>query len=464
MSAGKGWNLVNEFRISDLINPHIKTIIIKGKPGTGKTTLAVELLKAAKGGLFVSTRVSEIKLSQHFPHIRELVEKGAVQEYLAEAIKVSFEDLRLGTVSDIVSKVIEAAHRLRLPLIVLDSLDALTRELDEKERLRVEKTLAAIVESSDSTLVIVSENPDITAADYLVDAVIELRDEEFENRRARKIYVEKIRGQAVARRRWLFTLYGGRFTIFTPTQEENLEKIQSSQFKPIPHTATHYSTGSEDFDTLLAGGLKKGSAVFFEIGKTVPTEWHFFILAQIRMNMLAQGGGVVVIPFGGVRPQYISESIKPYLNEQDVKEGQKIGIFGEHIQDKGYFKLDRVSFKKSMENLRDAIQELRKNGRKPCFLLLGVDKLEHIYPSDEIMKEISEIIIRVREDDDVVIFGSRASSEIKDKIADICDMHLCVKEVEGAMVVYTVKPPSPLMYAYYDYSAGFPKLRLTPVV
>ncbi|MDJ0269631.1 MAG: hypothetical protein NXY59_03605 [Aigarchaeota archaeon] len=372
--------------------------------------------------------MSEIKLGQHFPHIRELVERSAVQEYLAEAIKVSFEDLRLGTVSDIVSKVIEAVHRLRLPLIVLDSLDALTRELDEKERLRVEKTLAAIVESSDSTLVIVSENPDITAADYLVDAVIELRDEEFENRRARKIYVEKIRGQAIARRRRLFTLYGGRFTVFKPIQEENLKKIQPSQFKPISHTTTHYSTGSEDFDALLAGGLKKGgSAVFFEIGKTAPTEWHFFILAQIRMNMLAQDGGVVAIPFGGVRPQYINESIKPYLNERDIKERQKTGIFGEHIQDKEYFKLDRSSFKKSMENLRGAIQELRKNGRKPCFLLLGVDKLEHIYPSDEIMKEISEMIIRVREDDDVVVFGSRASSEIKDKISDMCDMHLCVK-------------------------------------
>ena len=36
-----------------LLNPAIRAISIKGPPGAGKTTLALELIRAARGGVYI---------------------------------------------------------------------------------------------------------------------------------------------------------------------------------------------------------------------------------------------------------------------------------------------------------------------------------------------------------------------------------------------------------------------------
>ena len=72
----------------------------------------------------------------------------------------------------------------------------MAKELDLRERLRAEKTLVAIAESSKSKLFI-SEEPHLTTTDYLADAVITLKDEEIEGRRIRRIEWNKLRGIAI---------------------------------------------------------------------------------------------------------------------------------------------------------------------------------------------------------------------------------------------------------------------------
>ena len=113
----------------------------------------------------------------------------------------------------IAEKVMETAQSLTKHLVVLDSWDAFARELDEKERLRVERSLVSMVESNQSKIVFVSEGPELTPLDYLVDAIVELRDEEHEGRRIRTIEWRKRRGSEIPQKRCLFTLADGRFNI-----------------------------------------------------------------------------------------------------------------------------------------------------------------------------------------------------------------------------------------------------------
>jgi len=58
----------------------------------------------------------------------------------------------------------------------------------------------------------------------------------------------------------------------------------------------------------------------------------------------------------------------------------------------------------------------------------------------------------------------KSGSKLKTQLSDICDIHLMIDELHGASVVYLVKPPTQLMDLNYDYSEGFPKVRLNPIV
>ena len=60
-------------------------LLIQGAPGTGKTTLALELLRRVKGTrigpreisankVYVSSRVSPIKFRRHFPGVHEIID------------------------------------------------------------------------------------------------------------------------------------------------------------------------------------------------------------------------------------------------------------------------------------------------------------------------------------------------------------------------------------------------------
>ena len=58
----------------------------------------------------------------------------------------------------------------------------------------------AIAESNKAKLLFISEEPHLTTTDYLVDAVITLKDEGIEGRRIRRIEWNKLRGIAIPKK------------------------------------------------------------------------------------------------------------------------------------------------------------------------------------------------------------------------------------------------------------------------
>ena len=278
-------------RLRDLLNPNIIAILIKGLPGTGKTTLALELLRMHGKGFYVSTRVSERKMKEQHSLVRELMEKEGQKQLGGIGLK----DLRFGSATELVKLILNEVTKRKEFLIVLDTWDAIAKELDLKERLKVERSIVAMAEANKAKVVFISEDPNLTTTDYLVDAIVTLKDEEFEGRRVRFIEWNKLRGLPIPQKRHLFTLYGGRFTIFEKPMVQRPSKIKPKKFEPIKHPEGHYSSGSTELDVAF-GPFKQGSVLLVEMGKPITMEHYHPLLFSVSLNLISQKGFILIIP------------------------------------------------------------------------------------------------------------------------------------------------------------------------
>ena len=455
--------------VEGLLNPAVRAISIKGPPGAGKTTLALELIKAARGGVYISTRATQSSLVKQHPHFKSLIEKGELVLFRPTTQKAMvgprFEEVRLGNrMAEVSQKVAEVAIDRSKPLIILDSWNSFARELDEKELTRAEQTLLATVETTQLRVVFVSEGLELTSVDYLVDAIVALHDNEQEGRRVRRIEWLKLRGTEIPQKRCLFTLANGQFKILPMKTERSQTSLAPQKFKPVPHSTHKYSTGSQDFDQFLGGGLRRGGVMLLEFGQTVSPQIHQPLTTPIRCNFLAQGGCSVTIPSGEVPPERIRQDIQPFLDKQAIETNLRIGHFETTPEEPWFFKLQGKSLESDHEIFWQKVNEVKSGLDKPCFIFMGIDTIEYTYGNQGIMREMMTAIQKVREHRDIMFLGVKQGSGIKQQLSDVSDLHLKIDEVEGASTFYLVKPPSGLMHLAHDLTQGYPTIKLTPIV
>src|SRR6266480_4508948 len=250
--------------LDEFLAPSVSTFLVKGNPGSGKSTFALELLRARGKGTYVSTRVSKEKIAVHNPQV-EMVVLGDKEKGLSVGGKsIDAKDYRLATASSVLSLVMGKTKDGRGSVIVLDSWDSIAKEIDPLERLKVEKTLVTVAESNDLKIGFISEEPSLTTTDYIVDAVAELTSSIKNGERTRTLEIKKLRGQEIKRPVRLFTLKDGRFTICPETKVMFPGQYQPKLLKRIKSPPHRYSSGVPDMDSLLGGGFTPGSSVALE--------------------------------------------------------------------------------------------------------------------------------------------------------------------------------------------------------
>lgn len=463
-----------------LLNPAFRAILVKGEPGTGKTLLAFELLRMYGKGVYVSTRVPKERALAQYPGAESLFKQGKLLLAKAETEEVKtvargaravtegtkFEDVRLGTATIVIESILESISKLKEPLVVLDSWDTAAKELDRVERMRTENALLAIADAKKARFVFVSEEPALTTTDYMVDAVVVLRDELYDGRRARRIEWRKLRGLDILQESSLFSLSESRFTVFSPENvSQRREEYEARPFQPLNNTATHYSTGSKDLDILLGGGVKRGATVLLELGKYIGLDWHLPMLVPFSCNFIANGGCCIIIPPMGTTPEMSLESRLRHLPRQTLESSFRVASYGEvPSKDPCLFTINPTSPTSAFQTFFDVEKKLARVGdaRRPVLSIMGMDSVE-MGLGEDVGNVTARGLARTKSYGDAGILLVRDSTKSKESVADMVDVSLKLDQIDGALVLYFLKPPSRIYHVTYDYSRGQPSVRLTPV-
>jgi KaiC/GvpD/RAD55 family RecA-like ATPase len=193
------------------------SLLIKGATGTGKTTLALTILRltsAAGGFLYLSTRASPSQLFQYLPWLNGWLaprkrKGGPASE--RPGLPESFVDCRLDEPTQLFERITNQLMDSTSPAIVIDTWDSL-KDFKEEDSLQSNlRVLLAWCERAGARLILVDEDPANTSFDAIVDGVVVLGQEDSDGRRRREIVLSKLRGTNIKNPRYPFTLKDAKF-------------------------------------------------------------------------------------------------------------------------------------------------------------------------------------------------------------------------------------------------------------
>src|SRR5215475_5113206 len=192
------------------------SLLIKGVTGTGKTTLSLTILRSLKitdNFFYICTRISPKQLFGYYPWIFKFEQNhnewGQEISSRESQFHSSFEDARLDEPESLFERITNELMDVKAPLIIIDSWDAVASFMDREARLNNERVLQTWRERAGAKLIFISENPNDTTLDFLVDGIVELDQKVHDGMRLREISLTKLRGSRINKPSNLYTLNKG---------------------------------------------------------------------------------------------------------------------------------------------------------------------------------------------------------------------------------------------------------------
>ncbi|MEM4274877.1 MAG: gas vesicle protein GvpD P-loop domain-containing protein [Candidatus Nitrosocaldaceae archaeon] len=413
------------------------SLLIRGDPGVGKTTLALELLNYVKPyyrGCYISTRVSYEKLIQQIPWCKDLLIDENVMRPFASNMKgtAPLVDVRLGTINIIVEMVMSAVMKDRA-FIILDSWDALAKEADMKERLKAEKTMVSLADANNGFIIFISEEPVLNTVAYLVDAVVTL-----ENKTIRYMRIDKMRGSQISDKYIFYSLIDSHFT---PINRQNIVFNKPNRiFEPIVYERKR-STGNKYLDNAI-NKIGAGNVILFEVSENRDRRVLGLILLNMILNYMRSGGSAIVFNTPDKPYASILNHIKPYCTEEDL---ERLILVSSDINLPAYQYLEKMSYEDIMGTFERVITnrypQLKIKSNKPCLLSVDIGMCEaRINEKDAIGNNLLVLANIFRSNGDNMVFVLTDKHKNFATTQSIADIHLKLFTKDGVSFIKTIKP------------------------
>lgn len=434
-----------------------QTLLIKGLPGTGKTTLALEIMNCLceeKNGMYVSTRIDPRRLYAIQPWVKDIIPPknviNATQSKLLESLKGLGKDLTsYYSVLDFFRVFFDEAEEMDNPMIIIDSWDAVlnyTAHLIGDARASFEQNICEFARDLDTHLIFVSEFANIMPLDYIVDGVVTMEqfrlpghsEGSMRTRYVRQIKMDKLRGVEIGQKTYTTTLHGGRFRFFEPYREHKDARIANDGVRVPDPADDRISTGIPDLD-LVTGGMKYGSCNVWEIDHGVGKR-YYQLLTALASNAIKNGRGVFILP-----------SIGYNLSSRDIFVPTNVIV----SQPEGD---DPAAWGKELLEKWD---DLRERTGRPILNIIGLDAIEFTFGYKAVLNLTNLMVRNWKETNDINVLVVKSGQESMNMAIHTADTYFLVNELNGGLCLYGVIPRTE---PYNMLLEDLNRISLTPIV
>src|SRR6266566_4148958 len=419
----------------DLILKFLQTpgqvLLVQGPPGSGKTTFALEILNSLgeTHKIYASSRVAPARLRQHFPWIDEVIDTMSGRTARASWID-ELHDLRRVEPDTIFNQVLRLKHSKQRAVLVVDSWEGAIRNTNDEGRKMLESAILS----------------------------------ELDGRRVRTIAMNKLRGFSVPTKRGIFSLDQARFSILPNGLRQPTINTHPKPLQPVPHPSAAFSLGSKDMDRMLGGSIPRGSFLLVDVDSSVSPLEIRTILNMMRANFINQKGPCVIVPTAAYSSDTVAESLSKYVGWEAIDERVRILEYNQSLAPKKWRLVMKSNLSDDVKTFAHAWDELAKIS--PHRMLdINVDKAVQVYGRDELsVPGLTELGANMRDTEGLNIAIASTDSKLRDQWLSVVDYHLKIKNADGSLVIYGVKPFTPLYGVDLNFDKGYPVLNLMQIV
>lgn len=455
-----------------------KSLLIRGKSGTGRATLALEIAKDHLSKfevIFISRNVSLNNIYARFPWTKEFLKSYNIvsintnPDFMLSESSVILNSI-MNTLSNRIQKIEDPFISLKekpRPFVILEIWDNIIKELDSMDIIRTQKILSSLIDKNGGFIIFLSEDMNNTDIDNLSDGIINLDQSFYKSYRLREMQIFKLKGTGINRSKIAFTLTKGRFRTFSPLSHK-INFDNTNNFVFFPHKDRTFSTGNQRLDHKLKGGFKKGSIISVEIEEEVDRFVFVPIFVPLVLNFICQRYGALVISAWDQPTSAVTRYISPFVSKELLNTFFRIiGREDDVKSDVDYERPPYIipgiesSFLKNFTLWEKQYQELRTKS-DGCLVTVDLSFVELQYQAEllDIQKAIINFSSKIRSNNDLLVMVSRPSYKSLDVMKSVSDIHLRFFEFNDAVMLASIKPQFFLYNIQTDQNAGYPRSNL----